>query len=411
MSSSAAMVRARGGRCHRPVASLLLRPDTCGARQALRPGVGGGRDGSVRVTFEDKPLLSDIVFLRAWVAVELPRLYNPLTDLLAPALTPRSVPKRTSGPPVRLGQSLLPLGAPCLLLRTGAAARGTPAAPRDRAVLDSCKPVSRCHAGDASRTSKRTTADRAPSAPRMTDSCAGFAAAPCAGHLGLLRARSSVQVLTLQCMRRQEAAEGDTTTVSDAQPGGGPAAGLASAEFLPAAAFAGARPGFAFQAGALGLGYYREGSAAQRGSGSGAGAAPDTSAERAAGTAEVCTQWSRCCLHATAASQPMCLAQPFQQKHGDSCRQHLWCVPDCSNAAAGVQRCASRTQGDGLTAGAAQVPAGWVGMRTVAQLRREANQGAPRQPDSLYRPIERRPRHFNPLKIPTSLQARPGAPR
>ena len=74
-------------------------------QQALRPGVGGGRDGSVRVTFEDKPLLSDIVFLRAWVAVELPRLYNPLTDLLAPAPTPRSAPMRASAPPVSLRQS------------------------------------------------------------------------------------------------------------------------------------------------------------------------------------------------------------------------------------------------------------------------------------------------------------------
>ena len=46
-------------------------------------------------------------------------------------------------------------------------------------------------------------------------------------------------------------------------------------------------------------------------------------------------------------------------------------------------------------------------MRTVAQLRREAGEGAPRQRDSLYRPVERRPRRFNPLKIPTSLQARP----
>ena len=77
-----------------------------GVRQALRPGVGGGRDGSVRVTFEDKPLLSDIVFLRAWVAVELPRLYNPLTDLLAPAPAPRSGPQRASGPPVCLRHSL-----------------------------------------------------------------------------------------------------------------------------------------------------------------------------------------------------------------------------------------------------------------------------------------------------------------
>ncbi|KIY94899.1 putative Ribosome biogeneis protein BMS1 like protein [Monoraphidium neglectum] len=38
-------------------------------KKALRPGVQGGRDGSVRVTFEDKPLISDIVFLRAWVQV------------------------------------------------------------------------------------------------------------------------------------------------------------------------------------------------------------------------------------------------------------------------------------------------------------------------------------------------------
>lgn len=66
----------------------------------MRPGVGGGRDGSVRATFEDKPLLSDVVFLRAWVAVELPRLYNPLTDLLAPAPAPRRALTRAAGPPV-----------------------------------------------------------------------------------------------------------------------------------------------------------------------------------------------------------------------------------------------------------------------------------------------------------------------
>ena len=86
--------------------SSLLEADVCGVRQALRPGVGGGRDGAVRVTFEDKPLLSDIVFLRAWVAVDLPRLYNPLTDLLAPAPAPRSGPQRAPGPPVRLRHSL-----------------------------------------------------------------------------------------------------------------------------------------------------------------------------------------------------------------------------------------------------------------------------------------------------------------
>ena len=39
--------------------------------------------GAFRATFEDKPLLSDIVFLRAWVPIDPPRLYNPVTDLLS----------------------------------------------------------------------------------------------------------------------------------------------------------------------------------------------------------------------------------------------------------------------------------------------------------------------------------------
>lgn len=49
---------------------------------------------------------------------------------------------------------------------------------------------------------------------------------------------------------------------------------------------------------------------------------------------------------------------------------------------------------------------GWTGMRTVAQLRRELGVGAPRDSDSLYKPIERGPRKFNPLKIPKKLQVR-----
>lgn len=48
--------------------------------------------------------------------------------------------------------------------------------------------------------------------------------------------------------------------------------------------------------------------------------------------------------------------------------------------------------------------AGWVPMKTVAQLRRERGEGAPRNSDSLYRPIERAPRRFAPLKVPTALQ-------
>lgn len=52
----------------------------------------------------------------------------------------------------------------------------------------------------------------------------------------------------------------------------------------------------------------------------------------------------------------------------------------------------------------AKASEGWDGMKTVAQLRREQGVGAPRNPDSLYRPIERAPRKFNPMKIPKSLQ-------
>ena len=61
--------------------------------QALRPGVQKSQDGSFRATFEDKPLMSDIVFLRAWIGVDLPKFYNPVTNLLAPAvrLTPREL--------------------------------------------------------------------------------------------------------------------------------------------------------------------------------------------------------------------------------------------------------------------------------------------------------------------------------
>ena len=52
----------------------------------------------------------------------------------------------------------------------------------------------------------------------------------------------------------------------------------------------------------------------------------------------------------------------------------------------------------------AEEAAGWVAMKTVAQLRRELGIGAPRERDSLYQPIERAPRVFNPLKIPRALQ-------
>ncbi|XP_010242134.1 PREDICTED: ribosome biogenesis protein BMS1 homolog [Nelumbo nucifera] len=47
----------------------------------------------------------------------------------------------------------------------------------------------------------------------------------------------------------------------------------------------------------------------------------------------------------------------------------------------------------------------WQGMKTVAELRREHNLPIPVNKDSLYKPIERKPRKFNPLVIPKSLRA------
>lgn len=40
--------------------------------------------GSFRATFEDKILLSDIVFCRAWFPITIPKFYNPVTSLLLP---------------------------------------------------------------------------------------------------------------------------------------------------------------------------------------------------------------------------------------------------------------------------------------------------------------------------------------
>ncbi|KRX11433.1 Ribosome biogenesis protein BMS1 -like protein, partial [Trichinella nelsoni] len=43
-------------------------------------------------------------------------------------------------------------------------------------------------------------------------------------------------------------------------------------------------------------------------------------------------------------------------------------------------------------------------MKTVAELRRERNIPIPVNKDSLYKPIERKQRKFNPLVIPKAIQ-------
>lgn len=51
-----------------------------GIRGTIKKAVKEGPDGSFRATFEDKVLLSDIIFCRTWYNVEPERFYNPLTS-------------------------------------------------------------------------------------------------------------------------------------------------------------------------------------------------------------------------------------------------------------------------------------------------------------------------------------------
>lgn len=41
-------------------------------------------EGIARCTFEDRILMSDIVFLRAWTQVDIPHFYNPVSTSLQP---------------------------------------------------------------------------------------------------------------------------------------------------------------------------------------------------------------------------------------------------------------------------------------------------------------------------------------
>ena len=50
--------------------------------QDEKGGPKATEEGTFRASFEDKLLLSDIVFLRGWVRVDIPRYYNPVTSLL-----------------------------------------------------------------------------------------------------------------------------------------------------------------------------------------------------------------------------------------------------------------------------------------------------------------------------------------
>jgi ribosome biogenesis protein BMS1 len=48
---------------------------------------------------------------------------------------------------------------------------------------------------------------------------------------------------------------------------------------------------------------------------------------------------------------------------------------------------------------------GWEGMRLTGEVRRDQGLATPQQKDSLYKPVERATRHFNPLRVPRALAA------
>lgn len=53
-----------------------------GIRGQIKKALHEGQPGSFRATFEDKILMSDIVFCRTWMPVEVTKYYNPVTSLL-----------------------------------------------------------------------------------------------------------------------------------------------------------------------------------------------------------------------------------------------------------------------------------------------------------------------------------------
>lgn len=85
-----------------------------GIRGQIKKALREGHPGSFRATFEDKIVLSDIVFCRTWMPVEIQRYYNPVTNHLSPdglvgwrAMKPKAVLHIETDTPIELNKDSL----------------------------------------------------------------------------------------------------------------------------------------------------------------------------------------------------------------------------------------------------------------------------------------------------------------
>lgn len=80
-----------------------------GIRGQIKKALREGQPGSFRATFEDKILLSDVVFCRTWMPVDIRNYYNPVTNHLTAAgidgwraMKPKAVLQLETGTPIEV---------------------------------------------------------------------------------------------------------------------------------------------------------------------------------------------------------------------------------------------------------------------------------------------------------------------
>ena len=197
-------------------------------------------------------------------------------------------------------------------------------------------------------------------------------------------------------------AEGDAAAGGEAAAGIGPgsaadaaaaASAAAAGEFIPATKWQGRKPGFAFKLGRLGLGYYPDhGLSGTKAAGATAAAA--AAAAAAAGGGEAAGEAAA----AAAAAAGQQAAGWVPMKNVADLRRALG-IGAPRNSGGGVVDVGGRYSAPGSLCSI-----NWVNARIQEVLAQGWVLPCSSPTDSLYRPIERAPRKFNPLKIPKSLQ-------